>query len=72
MPGMFSASSPLAGYPKIYNIEIDPHEDHDCAGYFGWCAEAPLTEVRKYLESTRKFPNPPAANITDFKNPPGG
>ena len=26
-PGIFSASAPLAGYPKWYNIEIDPHED---------------------------------------------
>ena len=26
-PGMFSASAPMAGYLKIYNIEMDPHED---------------------------------------------
>ena len=26
-PGMFSASAPMAGYPKVYNIEMDPHED---------------------------------------------
>jgi arylsulfatase len=71
LPGIFSASSPMAGYPKVYNIEIDPHEDHDCAGYFGWSAEAPLKEVEKYMMSTRKYPNPPAPNITDFKNPPG-
>jgi arylsulfatase len=47
LPGLFSASSPMAGYPKVYNIEIDPHEDHDCAGYFGWSAEVPLKEVEK-------------------------
>jgi arylsulfatase len=26
-PGMFSANAPMAGYPKVYNIEMDPHED---------------------------------------------
>ena len=26
-PGIFSASASLAGYPKVYNIEMDPHED---------------------------------------------
>jgi arylsulfatase len=26
-PGIFSASAPMAGYPKLYNIEMDPHED---------------------------------------------
>ena len=26
-PGIFSASSPMAGYPRIFNIEMDPHED---------------------------------------------
>ena len=27
LPGMFSASTPMAGYPKAYNIQMDPHED---------------------------------------------
>ena len=26
-PGLFSASAPLAGYPLVYNVEMDPHED---------------------------------------------
>jgi arylsulfatase len=26
-PGISSASAPMAGYPKVYNIEMDPHED---------------------------------------------
>jgi len=25
-PGIFSANAPMAGYPKVYNIETDPHE----------------------------------------------
>ena len=31
-PGIFSASAAMAGYPKIYNIEMDPHEDLVVAG----------------------------------------
>jgi arylsulfatase len=26
-PGIFSGSGQMAGYPKVYNIEMDPHED---------------------------------------------
>ena len=37
-PGMFSASAPMAGYPKIYNIEMDPHEDLQVGALFGWTA----------------------------------
>jgi arylsulfatase A-like enzyme len=35
-PGIFSASGAMAGYPKVYNIEMDPHEDLIVAGLFGW------------------------------------
>jgi hypothetical protein len=34
-PGMFSASAPMAGYPKVYNIEMDPHEDLIVTAMFG-------------------------------------
>ena len=67
-PGLWSASSPLAGYPIIYNIEMDPHEDLIVAGLFGWSGEPPLMEVRKYMESVKKYPNPPAPNITNFRS----
>jgi arylsulfatase len=69
-PGIFSANSPLAGYPIAYNIEMDPHEDLVVAGLFGWAAGPPLEEVRKYMESVKKYPNPPAPNLTQF--PSGG
>ena len=65
-PGMFSASAPMAGYPKVYNIEMDPHEDLQVAALFGWCVDPPLEEVKKYLESLKKYPNPPAGNLTRF------
>jgi arylsulfatase A-like enzyme len=65
-PGMFSSSAPMAGYPKIYNIEMDPHEDLQVGALFGWTA-GPLLEVAgKYRETLKKYPNPPAGNLTKF------
>jgi arylsulfatase len=45
---------------------MDPHEDHNVAAMFGWVADPALEEVRKYEESVKKYPNPPAPNITVF------
>jgi arylsulfatase len=71
LPGMFSASAPMIGYPKIYNVEIDPHEDLNVAGLFGWSAEQPLAAVTQYYATLKQHPNPPAPDITVFKNPTG-
>ena len=57
-PGMFSASAPMAGYPKAFNIEMDPHEDLVVAGLFGWIAGPALKVVEEYLASVRRYPNP--------------
>lgn len=65
-PGLFSASAPMAGYPKAYNIEMDPHEDLVVAGAFSWISGPPLKVVEEYRASVRKYPNPPAPNITRF------
>ncbi len=65
-PGMFSASAAMAGYPKLYNVEMDPHEDLQVGALFGWAAAPLLEEVRKYKETLKKYPNPPAADITKF------
>src|SRR5262245_41227429 len=59
LPGMMSASVPMAGYPKVYNIEMDPHEDLNVALYFPWVYEPVLEEVKKYADSVKKYPNPP-------------
>jgi arylsulfatase A-like enzyme len=64
--GIFSASAPMAGYPKVYNIEMDPHEDLNVSALSGWVADPALAEVRWYEESVKKYPNPPAPNITVF------
>lgn len=70
-PGIFSTSAPLSGYPLIYNIEMDPHEDLIVAGPFSWPIEAALEDVKKYYESLKKYPNPKAPDITVFRNPTG-
>jgi len=66
-PGIFSASAPTAGYPKVYNIEMDPHEDLVVGGLFGWVSGPALKLVEEYLASVKKYPNPPAPNITQFR-----
>ena len=68
LPGLFSANAPMAGYPQVYNIEMDPHETLNIAGLFGWTADPGLKEVEKYRETLKKYPNPPAANITQFRS----
>jgi arylsulfatase A-like enzyme len=65
-PGIFSTSAPMAGYPKVYNIEMDPHEDLVVGGMFSWVSGPALKAVEEYLETVKKYPNPPAPNITQF------
>jgi len=66
LPGMESANAAMAGYPKIYNIEMDPHEDLDVAGLFGWVGDPALKAIGDYERSVKEHPNPPAPNITNF------
>jgi hypothetical protein len=66
-PGIFSANAPMAGYPKAYNIEMDPHEDLVNGRLFGWVSGPALKVVEEYLASVKKYPNPPAPNITQFR-----
>jgi len=65
-PGIFSSDAPMAGYPKIYNIEMDPHEDLIVGGLGAWVGEPGLEAVREYMASVHKYPNPPAPNLTKF------
>jgi hypothetical protein len=67
-PGMFSASAPMAGYPKIYNIEMDPHEDLIVAAMFGWVSGPALKTVDEYMAMLKRYPNPPPPNITQFRS----
>ena len=63
--GMFGSSAPMY-YPKIYNIEVDPHEDLQLPNYL-WAGEPVFKVVKEYEESVRKYPNPPAGNLTNFR-----
>ncbi len=53
-------------YPTVYNVEMDPHEDLNLGGNFVWAMSPALKAVLKYEESLKKYPNPPAANVTNF------
>jgi arylsulfatase A-like enzyme len=61
-----SSNSSMAGYPRIYNIEMDPHEDLNVGGLFGWVGGPALEVVGKYRETLKKYPNPPAPDLTKF------
>jgi hypothetical protein len=64
--GTSESMAPMAGYPRVYNIEMDNHEDLDVAGLFGWTVGPALEEVFRYKKTLKAHPNPPAANITKF------
>ena len=53
-------------YPLVYNIEADPHEDLNVGGINLWPLLFAYKPVQEYLESLKKYPNPPAVNITNF------
>jgi arylsulfatase A-like enzyme len=63
--GMYVSASPM-WFPKVYNIEMDPHEDLNVGGNFLWAAEPAFKVIREYEESIKKYPNPPAPNMTNF------
>lgn len=65
-PGWLSTSAPLIGYPKLFNIEMDPHEDLDIAALYPWALTPGLDVVDKYLQTLKDHPNPPAPNFTNF------
>jgi arylsulfatase len=64
--GTASADAPMAGYPRIYNVEADPHEDLNIAGLYAWLAGPSLQLVEAYQRSVKEHPNPPAPNMTRF------
>ncbi len=65
-PGLFAASSPMVNWPKVYNIEMDPHEDLVVAGQFPWVISVALEVVEKYKDTLKAYPNPPPPNVTRF------
>ena len=65
--GIFANSSKMY-YPKVYNIEMDPHEDLQMTNYASVAVNG-FRLAEEYLASVKKFPNPPAANVTNFSQP---
>src|SRR5579864_722649 len=63
--GMYVANGAM-WFPKIYNIEMDPHEDLNVGANFLWAAEPAFKVIKQYEESVKKYPNPPASNLTNF------
>ena len=57
-PGMFSASAPMAGYPKVFNIEMDPHEDLQVAALFGWTARTRARSGREIQGDAQEVSEP--------------
>jgi len=64
--GMYAASSSMY-YPKVYNIEMDPHEDLNVGGINLWpMVYGGYKPIMEYMQSLKKYPNPPAGNLTNF------
>jgi arylsulfatase len=62
--GIMANSTPMY-YPKVYNIEMDPHEDLQLVNYESISVNA-FKAIQEYLASVKRFPNPPPANLTNF------
>ena len=56
----------MNGYPKVFNIELDPREQHNIGAMYEWVIGPALKAVEEYKGSFAKNPNSPAANITRF------
>jgi arylsulfatase A-like enzyme len=66
MGGIGSSAGPMNGYPKIFNIESDPHEEHNIGEMYNWVLGPFLKTVEDYKATLSKNPNAPAANMTRF------
>jgi len=66
MLGGIYANSAGLYYPKVYNIEMDPHEDLNVGGIHLWPIVFGGGAIKEYFESLKKYPNPPAGNLTNF------
>lgn len=66
MGGIGASAAPMNGYPKVFNIEADPQEEHNIGEMYNWVIGPLLKVVGEYKESVAQSPNPPAANMTKF------
>ncbi len=66
MGGVGSSAAPMNGYPKVFNIESDPQEEHNIGEMYNWVLGPLLKAVEEYKATLVQSPNPPAANMTKF------
>jgi arylsulfatase len=66
MGGVGTSAAPMNGYPKVFNIESDPREEHNIGAMYNWVVGPLLKSVEAYKETLAKHPNSPAANMTRF------
>lgn len=63
LPGAGSAMAPMAGYPKLFNIEMDPHEDHNVASQFAWAALPALGAGEEILGICQEISEPTCGEL---------
>jgi len=56
----------MNGYPKVFNIESDPREEHNIGEMYNWVIGPLLKAVETYKATPLKHPTVPAANMTKF------
>jgi arylsulfatase len=66
MGGVGASGAPMNGYPKVFNIESDPQEEHNIGEMYNWILGPILKTVEEYKKTLVRSPNPPAANMTRF------
>lgn len=64
--GMYESSSEIY-FPIVHNIEMDPHEDLNVGGITVFMAGPAYKAIEEYEASVKKYPNPPCANLTNFR-----
>ena len=64
--GYLGRMGETAGIPEVYNIEADPREENNVGASNGWLIVPYLQYIGAYRKSLEKYPNPPAANLTNF------
>ena len=66
MGGVGASAAQMNGYPKVFNIESDPREEHNIGEMYNWVLGPLLKMVEEYKASLAKNPNAPPANMTRF------
>ena len=56
-----------AGFPAIFNVELDPREELNQTAWSGWVLNYYSQIIGTYLKSLEAYPNPPATSLTTFK-----